>query len=223
MICDDVNRRLDALIDGELAAGERDEVVEHLRTCSACREDERRLRRVVEVARELPREIAPERDLWPAIAARIEADKVVVGGFGATRAVWRRGRAWLAAAALVVLAATVLVLAWRGRQPALHVASGNRPRIDLRLASLELDSVRSTYAKARQELLTLLSARRSELSPETVKVIEENVVIIDDAVEKIQAALAKDPGNRELNMLLVTAYRQEIDLLRQVVTLGSRA
>jgi len=38
----------------------------------------------------------------------------------------------------------------------------------------------------------------------------------------MQAALARDPGNRELPMLLVTAYRQEIDLLRRVTQLPSR-
>jgi len=200
MICDDVNRRLDALIDGEA----------------------RGLRQVVDAARELPREITPERDLWPGIAARIEAEKVMVGGFGPTRAAWRSRRLWLAAAAVVTVAVTAFALLWRGRPPAQFVVSTNGTRTDLRLASLEADSVRATYAKARQELLTLLFARRSELAPETLKVIDENVLIIDDAVGKIQRALAQDPGNRELNTLLVAAYRQEIDLLRRVGTLVSR-
>jgi CheY-like chemotaxis protein len=53
-------------------------------------------------------------------------------------------------------------------------------------------------------------------------VVEENLKIIDRAVGEVQAALARDPGNRELPALLMTAYRQEIDLLQRVVQLPSR-
>jgi anti-sigma factor RsiW len=221
MKCDEVNRRLDASIDGELNASERDEVREHVGACAACAAEEEKLRRLVEAARALPREIAPGRDLWPGIARRIQASTVVAGEFGARRAAWRQGRAWLAAAAVLVVAAGLVVVS-RGRPEPPRLSSAGSGLSDVRFAALEVDSVRVTYAKARQELLTLLAARRSGLAPETVKVVEENVLIIDEAVEKIQAALAKDPGNRELNTLLAATYRQEIDLLRQVGTLVSR-
>jgi hypothetical protein len=88
-------------------------------------------------------------------------------------------------------------------------------------ASLELGQVQATFAAARQQLLAALEARKGSLSPQTLAVVEENLKIIDKAVGEMQAALARDPGNRELPMLLVTAYRQEIDLLRRVTQLPS--
>jgi hypothetical protein len=88
-------------------------------------------------------------------------------------------------------------------------------------ASLDFAQAQSAFEGARSQLLAALEARKGSLSPQTLAVVEENLKIIDRAVGEMQAALARDPGNRELPALLVTAYRQEIDLLRRVVQLPS--
>jgi hypothetical protein len=46
--------------------------------------------------------------------------------------------------------------------------------------------------------------QRDALSPETAPKVDENLMVIEDAVSQIQAELGKDPGNRELERMLVT-------------------
>ncbi len=52
--------------------------------------------------------------------------------------------------------------------------------------------------------------------------VKDNLAIIDAAVSEMEQALARDPGNRELPALLVTAYRQEIDLLQRATQIPAR-
>ena len=63
MNCDDVRDRLDDYVDGELAQAERTVVAGHLSDCSACREQERRLRGLLAKAAALPEELTPAREL----------------------------------------------------------------------------------------------------------------------------------------------------------------
>lgn len=70
-------KRLSALLDDELDADERREVEAHIETCATCRAILAELSMVVADARALePGE--PPHDLWPDIAARIEAERDVV-------------------------------------------------------------------------------------------------------------------------------------------------
>jgi len=64
--------RLDDFAGGELPDGEHGAVQAHLRRCAECRSEVDSLRALLDEARFLPREIAPGRDLWAGIAARLE-------------------------------------------------------------------------------------------------------------------------------------------------------
>lgn len=93
-------------LDHELSPAIRQEVADHLAACPACRREHARLANLREATKSLPREIVPERDLWPEIAARIGRDTARTP---APRHTW-----WLPAAGL---AAACLALAfWVGRQ-----------------------------------------------------------------------------------------------------------
>jgi len=222
MKCDDVDALLDEFVDGTLPDGDRVEVARHLGSCGRCRTAEARTRALLAAARALPRGVEPSRDLWPAIAARIQRARVTHGEFGLARARWRR--TVLAAAAAVAAAIALVAVLAVGR----HKPGGAPPQAGLATppgataASLGLARAQATYEAARVQLLAALEARRGTLSPETLEVVEKNVRIIDRAVEEMQAALARDPGNRDIPGLLVTAYQQEIDLLRRVATLPGR-
>ena len=73
MKCAEALDRLDDLADGVLPEPERRALEDHLASCDACREEERRLRAILAAARALPREKTPPRDLWPEIAQAIGA------------------------------------------------------------------------------------------------------------------------------------------------------
>jgi hypothetical protein len=149
----------------------------------------------------LPRSIEPPRDLWPAIAARLDRRPT-------------RQRRWLvalaAAAIIVIAAASSLATAWiigRGdRAPAVATAGGPRE---------------ASYLRATAALTAELSARRDELAPETIAVLDRNLEIIDRAIEESRAALAADPANHDLAELLWASYQRKVSFLEQAARLAT--
>ncbi len=71
------------------------------------------------------------------------------------------------------------------------------------------------------QLQTVLTARRSQLDPETVKVVEDNLKLIDSAVKRARAALEKDPASGFLTRQLDNALQKKVELLRTVALLPS--
>jgi anti-sigma factor RsiW len=225
MNCREVRALLDDLVDGDLPEEHRCKVEKHLEQCVECRTSAAGLRALLARVGALPRSLAPARDPWPGIVSRIMAGEVIEHDFAGRGRRWYPLGAVAAAAAMLIVAVSVVTAVLVNRERASRVAlTRERPgtTAGVTQASLELAQAQATYAVARQQLLAALEARKGSLSPQTLAVVEENLKIIDTAVGEIQAALARDPGNRELSTLLVTAYRQEIDLLQRVTQLPSR-
>ena len=51
--------------------------------------------------------------------------------------------------------------------------------------------------------------------------VEENLVIIDDAIRRARAALEADPGNSELNAMVNATWQKKVELLEKAVRLSS--
>ena len=215
MSCNDVEARLDDYVDGALSGPVKRDVDDHLAGCAECRRAEAGLRSVVTRAASMARSLDPGRDLWPRIAARISGDTVVRRAFRAPRAQgWPRFAALAAAAAVLVAISSVVTMAVLSRRGATTPTSDAGRGTTF--ASLRLEQAHGTYEAARTQLLAALASRRGSLSPATLKVVDDNLAIIDRAVREMEAALARDPGNEQLPVLLVTAYQQEIDMLERV-------
>ena len=71
------------------------------------------------------------------------------------------------------------------------------------------------------QLELLLDNRRSELEPETIRVVEENLAIIDAAVNQARAAVERDPGSGFLSGKLESALNKKVQLLRTVALIRS--
>jgi hypothetical protein len=71
------------------------------------------------------------------------------------------------------------------------------------------------------QLQTVLTERRSQLDPETVKVVEDNLKLIDTAVKRAKSALSKDPASSFLTRQLDNALQKKVELLRTVALLPS--
>lgn len=84
-------------------------------------------------------------------------------------------------------------------------------------ASLVESAYEPTVARLRAEL----AARRSELSPATIAVVDSNLQVIDRAIAATRAALAADPSSRPAASLLATMYRKKIGVLEQTLRLGT--
>jgi len=83
------------------------------------------------------------------------------------------------------------------------------------------DDMRSTYDSEITTLHVALEARRGQLNPATVAIIEQNLRVIDDAINQSRAALAKDPNSRLLNDQLDRTLATKTSLLRAAALLPS--
>ena len=209
--------RLSEYLDGELPATERAALEAHLETCNDCSAVLSDLRRVVDRAR-VAEEYVPRRDLWPGIASRI----------GATRAASPRiGRRWsfslpqLAAAAILLMTLSGGAT-WLLRPTTLSPVGG--PIATMAPAGTPVavnasSSASQSYAAAVADLERVLASGRGQLDTTTVRVIEQNLAAIDQAIAQAQRALLVDPANLYLNTHLAETMRRKLDLLRQAATL----
>jgi hypothetical protein len=210
--------RLSEYLDDELAPTERAAIESHLETCRDCSAVLSDLRRVVDRARHLD-DRPPRRDLWPGIAQRI----------GATPAHPRViGRRWsfsvpqLAAAAVALMTlsgGTVWLIQSPGSAPSnLPVAAVDSPSVTP-VAMTAGHNAAQSYAAAVADLERVLAGGRGQLDTTTIRVIEQNLAAIDQAIAQAQRALEADPANMYLNTHLAETMRRKLELLRQAATL----
>lgn len=165
--------------------------------------------KLMEAAGRLSKEIRPERDLWPEIAATINAPAA------------KRWSPLFAQAAAVVLlvgaSSAVTYMTMKDSMSPTVVAStdmifeqasfGNRYYLG------------PGFQDARNTLVADLEIELERLSPETRADIQKNRVLIHDAIAEINLALEKEPENMLLQERLLNTYREELALLRRVSSL----
>jgi hypothetical protein len=119
--CDDIRPKLTAYLEGELE-GDRGTVVRgHLRTCEECRVIAAHEARLRDELRALPT-VDPPASLWAGVQARLAQEEVAESNLPSWRRfVARLGRLWSpamlprAAVGGLLVAATILIVAWRLR------------------------------------------------------------------------------------------------------------
>ena len=202
--------RLSEYLDGELDNEQREALDAHLATCGDCRATLEDLRRVVGRARALE-DRAPAADLWPGIAKQIRRehipdvrDRLVRRRFSLTV-----GQLLAASVALVLLSGGG---AWLAFKPAANPDfSTARPGTPITPVTW---TTRTDLAVA--ELQEALTRNESRLDTATVRVVRENLAVIDRAIAEARAALESDPGNTYLNLHLADTMRRKVELLRRV-------
>lgn len=228
MMNDDLYERLNDYFDGVLPEAERRAFEAALATDAELRAEVAALRALRAEASALPRAIAPERDLWQGIQARLErapaeeAENTV--SFRRRAGAPRRVSTWsylvAAAAMLLVMTGAAIVL---NRTPATTGPTTAAADPSSLPDDAEFKRVAAQYVEARKELVDLLEERRGNIAPETLAVVEENLTVIASAVSEIEVALAKEPQSRKLKRMLYTAYRSEVDLLQHAVQLADES
>lgn len=261
--CDEFGDRLADFLERDVDETVRASMEAHALACADCGAlltDLRKLR--IDAANMA--ELAPSRDLWSGIAARIETPVVELNA-GARAVPGRRPmhRVWYGVAAAMLVAVTATItheITKRGivaGAPAQHVASlptpaptataDTQPAVrDSQPAAQSSEPVsrapqpaaargaqatlaanhltaQQTYDREIARLRAILDARRSKLDTATVRVIEHNLAVIDDAITQCKAALKKDPASRYLMESLDDALDTKVQLLRTAATLPSRA
>ncbi|HET7241385.1 MAG TPA: hypothetical protein VFI77_09500, partial [Gemmatimonadales bacterium] len=79
------------------------------------------------------------------------------------------------------------------------------------------------YDAAVADLERVLAEGRGRLDTTTVRILEQNLRVIDQAIEQARRAVAADSANAYLNSHLAETMRRKLDLLRQAASLVSAA
>lgn len=221
--------QLNEYVDGVLDLNDRAFIETHCAGCDACRAEVEAMRALAAAVRQLPTHILPERDLRGEIAehiGRVPSTNIAVPS--------RRPRMLvMAAAAAVLVIATATLTRWWVQQDATLVSAAQDrsppsarqagPGVDgpaaqregspVLIASFRTEETR--YLDAIADLQHTLDRERSELAPQTIAILEQNLTIIDRAIAESRAALEEDPANRNLSRMVLSVYEQKLQLLQR--------
>ena len=217
----DIVNQLSAYLDGELSPSERARVDDHVSTCAECRIVLDDLKAIVVTAPYYEGE-APTRDLWAGIKAGISAEKEVPLAGRRTAGDGRRFSFAQLIAACLAFAAIAGGSVYVALKP--DAAAVEAPVVATDPASRPpaVPSVTSASARAGEiydaaigDLERVLAEGKAELDPKTLRVIEENLRIIDRAISEARSAIAADPANAYLRSQVAANMRRKLGILRQ--------
>jgi hypothetical protein len=159
-------------------------------------------------------------DLWSGIATQIRRGSVV------DRPV-RRDRRRVSLTVPQLLAASIALAVLGGgsvmialRSPTMTPApstgsTGGGPTVE----NVATWRVQTDVAIA--ELEEALARNERQMDTSTVRVVRQNLAVIDQAIAQAQRALKNDPGSSYLNLHLANTMRHKIDLLRRANALAA--
>ncbi len=215
--------RLSEYLDGELDSAERAALEAHLATCGACYATLSELRGVVAYAKTLV-DSEPATDLWPDIRARLTpGQRPGVSPPGTVRS--RRfsftvPQLLAASIALVLLSSGGAYMALRpGTSKVTPQPAAVRQQGIMTVANVD----RGTTDAAIADLQATLTQNESRLDTTTVRIVRQNLAIIDRAIVEARIALQKDPGNAYLNLHLADTMRRKVELLRRVNDIAAQS
>jgi hypothetical protein len=212
--------RLSEYLDGELDPAEHAALAAHLDRCAECAATLADLRRVVSRAQALESR-GPSADLWPGIARRIGAAPAVGSG---RRIAFSLPQLLAAGIALMVLSGGSVWLLHPGASPGgPAMAAVPAPGGSVVATASWQRRAAPGYDAAVADLERVLAEGRGRLDTATVRVLEQNIQVIDRAIDQARRAVAADTANAYLNSHLAETMRQKLDLLRQAASLVSAA
>lgn len=192
--------QINDFVDGTLNADELSHVHAHVTSCAQCRQEVDVLRALLARVGQLPTSIHPARDLRPQMWAQTDR-----------RTLWH-WRYPLAAAAVALIAITSIVtLRLTHSSEEVRISQQPAPAP----ASVDLVSIELQFSTELETLQRALRENREQLAPETVQILEENLRVIDSAIQEARSALARDPNSSTLGELLKSAYQRKLELLKQ--------
>ncbi len=193
--CKTARERIDDLVDDALDVGSAAALTAHLAGCTACARERDALLDLRRATRALSRAIAPDRDLWPAIARRTAP---------------RRRIAVPVAIAASIAAAFIGVAATKLAERAL------RDPAPVAFASMSAPQGRALF---------VVQVMRPDpaVSPQTRAVVEHNLRVIQQALGEIEQAVEREPGDANLRQLLIAIHIQESALIERMQRLTVEA
>src|SRR6185312_14798921 len=181
--------------------------------------------------------LAPSRDLWPGVAARIETPVVHLnrGGTAAQPGSRFGRRVWLGLAAAALVTVTATVTREMSRRAAPQATPANPSPVS-HVAAQPADSTTSNSSTSSsgakavatpappRAAVSLASNTETKISPEATYDHEiEKLRVIVDAIAQCRTALKKDPASGYLMQSLDDALDTKVQMMRTVAMLPSRS
>jgi tetratricopeptide (TPR) repeat protein len=229
------DRLSEYLDDEDMSATERASIDAHLATCASCRTTLTELRAVQAKALSLPDQ-PPTTDLWSGIAPRLDPPSTV-------RPFVKRERRFSFTLPQLVAAGLALMVV-SGGMVWLMQLGGSRTSIPQVIATVQAPSSEAAQSSSKSEdepapttiqrvnfgdahydeaiadLEKTLASNRSRLNADTVRILEENLMAIDQAIDQCRKALRNDPSNVYLNNHFVESRNRKLTLLRRAAALA---
>lgn len=215
--------RLSEYLDQELAPAERRDLESHLKGCPACRETLEELRSVMATAGRLE-DREPDADLWPGIREAIDSTRVVE--LDRRR---KPARRFSFSLPQLVAAAATLVFVSGGAAWFLSHPVGNQGNVATLPTPTAVEAQPVSFDRkgradsAITELERILEEERGHLDTATVRILTQNLALIDRAIGQARKALESDPSNPYLNDHLARTMRKKIEVLRRAADLAQVA
>ena len=164
--------------------------------------------KLMQAAKTLETEVAPERDLWPEIESSIARP---------SRSRWNTIMAQAAAVVLLVGASSGLTYLAMTADTSPETPTGFNSGLNVERASFGGHYMLGPdYQDARNNLKARLDARLESLDPEARAEVIKNLETIRAAINEINEALAAEPDNALLQELLLSTYKEELALMVKV-------
>ncbi len=210
MNCKEIQGKLNGYLDKELYGSLQEKVKQHLEQCSACQKKYDDLQQLVSQISDLPRAINPDENLWPKISSKINA-----GRRNKILNLFNQYKSYLSVAAVVLFLIGSLFLTLKDEKGQINnVTKQISPHLQ---SAIQL--IKKEYSQTREMVQLALSSSQGELSAETIRTIEYNLQIIDEATKNIHNALQENGADRELLELYYQSYINQVNLLQQTLKL----
>ena len=162
--------------------------------------------KLLQAAAQLDKEISPQRDLWPGIVQAIHMPQ---------RARWAPMFAQAAAVVLLVGASSAITYV-AVKEPQPQVAQIAPALVFERASFGSNHELGDEFIDARNALVAEMDVELEKLVPTARAEVEANLGLIQEAIYEINRALEQEPDNTLLQQRLLSAYREELTLLRRV-------
>jgi len=167
-------------------------------------------------------EVAPGRDLWP------EIEQAIALPAKPARTAWNSVWAQAAAVLLLVGGSSGVTYLAVSDNTVETVSVANVTPLALRFEPVSgsfgnLYNLGPGYQDAHRSLSAKVDGQLELLSAEERETVQKNIEIIRLAIDEINTALAAEPDNSLLQKLLISTYREELDLMIRVDGITSAA
>jgi tetratricopeptide (TPR) repeat protein len=204
-------------MDGALGPNRDAELRAHLESCRGCREMAGDFAAIVRGANDLV-SLEPSPSVWPRVAAGVR--EALQGAPAPVRekkrwlgSFWSLAGLRYATAAAVVLVAVGGFLIWQ--KPWSTAGPSAESSIEFTLAKLQ--EAQSYYERAIQSLREALQSQEGGMDPRLAEAFNNNLTAMDETIRACRQIIRKDPDNLTARAYLLTAYREKVNVLEEMM------